>query len=137
MLACGYEGIGRLWKVDEIAFRAEFLLARRRQVDRVKFLVTAGPTREPLDPVRYLSNRSSGKMGYAIAAAALEEKHEVTLDQRPGRDRRASWRGVGAGDDRRRNVQRAARGRIAAVRRFRDVRRGLRLQTGEIFAQEK
>ena len=45
----------------------------------MKFLITAGPTREPLDPVRYLSNRSSGKMGYAIAAAALEEKHEVTL----------------------------------------------------------
>ena len=38
----------------------------------MKFVVTAGPTREPLDPVRYLSNRSSGKMGYAIAAAALE-----------------------------------------------------------------
>jgi len=49
----------------------------------VKFLVTAGPTREPLDPVRYLSNRSSGKMGYAIAAAALEEKHEVVLVSGP------------------------------------------------------
>jgi phosphopantothenoylcysteine decarboxylase/phosphopantothenate--cysteine ligase len=49
----------------------------------VKFLVAAGPTREPLDPVRYLSNRSSGKMGYAIAAAALEEKHEVTLVSGP------------------------------------------------------
>jgi phosphopantothenoylcysteine decarboxylase/phosphopantothenate--cysteine ligase len=49
----------------------------------VKFLITAGPTREPLDPVRYLSNRSSGKMGYAIAAAALEEKHEVTLISGP------------------------------------------------------
>lgn len=45
----------------------------------MKFLITAGPTREPLDPVRYLSNRSSGKMGYAIAAAALEGEHEVTL----------------------------------------------------------
>jgi phosphopantothenoylcysteine decarboxylase/phosphopantothenate--cysteine ligase len=49
----------------------------------VKFVVTAGPTREPLDPVRYLSNRSSGKMGYAIAAAALEEKHEVVLISGP------------------------------------------------------
>jgi phosphopantothenoylcysteine decarboxylase/phosphopantothenate--cysteine ligase len=38
----------------------------------VKFVITAGPTREPLDPVRFLSNRSSGKMGYAIASAALE-----------------------------------------------------------------
>ncbi len=49
----------------------------------MKFVVTAGPTREPLDPVRYLSNRSSGKMGYALAAAALEEKHEVTLISGP------------------------------------------------------
>ncbi|MGH8093327.1 MAG: phosphopantothenoylcysteine decarboxylase [Chthoniobacterales bacterium] len=49
----------------------------------MKFVVTAGPTREPLDPVRYLSNRSSGKMGYAIAEAALEEQHEVTLISGP------------------------------------------------------
>jgi phosphopantothenoylcysteine synthetase/decarboxylase len=45
----------------------------------VKFLITAGPTREPIDPVRYLSNRSSGKMGYAIAQAALEARHDVVL----------------------------------------------------------
>jgi phosphopantothenoylcysteine decarboxylase/phosphopantothenate--cysteine ligase len=45
----------------------------------VRFVVTAGPTREAIDPVRFISNRSSGKMGYAIAAAALEKKHEVTL----------------------------------------------------------
>jgi phosphopantothenoylcysteine synthetase/decarboxylase len=49
----------------------------------VKFVLTAGTTREPLDPVRYLSNRSSGKMGYAIAAAALEEDHAVTLISGP------------------------------------------------------
>ena len=49
----------------------------------MKFVVTAGPTREPLDPVRYLSNRSSGKMGYAIAAAALEQHHAVTLISGP------------------------------------------------------
>jgi phosphopantothenoylcysteine decarboxylase/phosphopantothenate--cysteine ligase len=49
----------------------------------VKFLVTAGPTREPIDPVRYLSNRSSGKMGYALAEAALENGHEVTLISGP------------------------------------------------------
>jgi phosphopantothenoylcysteine decarboxylase/phosphopantothenate--cysteine ligase len=47
------------------------------------FLITAGPTREPIDPVRYLSNRSSGKMGYALAAAALEAGHEVTLVSGP------------------------------------------------------
>jgi phosphopantothenoylcysteine decarboxylase/phosphopantothenate--cysteine ligase len=49
----------------------------------VRFLITAGPTREPIDPVRYISNRSSGKMGYAIAEAALAEGHEVTLISGP------------------------------------------------------
>jgi len=49
----------------------------------VRFLITAGPTREPIDPVRYISNRSSGKMGYAIAEAALAEGHHVTLISGP------------------------------------------------------
>jgi phosphopantothenoylcysteine decarboxylase/phosphopantothenate--cysteine ligase len=49
----------------------------------VRFLVTAGPTREPIDPVRYISNRSSGKMGYAIAEAALETGHDVILISGP------------------------------------------------------
>jgi phosphopantothenoylcysteine synthetase/decarboxylase len=49
----------------------------------VRFLVTAGPTREPIDPVRYISNRSSGKMGYAIADAVLEAGHEVILISGP------------------------------------------------------
>lgn len=49
----------------------------------MKVLITAGPTREPLDPVRFLSNRSSGKMGYAIAEAALERGHQVTLISGP------------------------------------------------------
>jgi phosphopantothenoylcysteine decarboxylase/phosphopantothenate--cysteine ligase len=49
----------------------------------VRFLVTAGPTREPIDPVRYISNRSSGKMGYAIAEAVLAEGHDVTLISGP------------------------------------------------------
>ncbi len=59
----------------------------------MKFLITAGPTREPLDPVRYLTNRSSGRMGYALAGAARHEGHEVllisgptTLDVPPGVD---------------------------------------------------
>jgi len=54
-----------------------------RQIDRVRFLITAGPTREPIDPVRYISNRSSGKMGYAIAEAALDAGHDVTLISGP------------------------------------------------------
>jgi phosphopantothenoylcysteine decarboxylase/phosphopantothenate--cysteine ligase len=49
----------------------------------VRFLITAGPTREPIDPVRYISNRSSGKMGYAIAEAALIAGHEVALISGP------------------------------------------------------
>jgi phosphopantothenoylcysteine synthetase/decarboxylase len=49
----------------------------------VTFLITAGPTREPIDPVRYISNRSSGKMGYAIAEAALDIGHEVILISGP------------------------------------------------------
>jgi phosphopantothenoylcysteine decarboxylase / phosphopantothenate---cysteine ligase len=49
----------------------------------VTFLITAGPTREPIDPVRYISNRSSGKMGYAIAEAALDARHEVILISGP------------------------------------------------------
>jgi phosphopantothenoylcysteine decarboxylase/phosphopantothenate--cysteine ligase len=49
----------------------------------VRFVVTAGPTREAIDPVRFISNRSSGKMGYAIAEAALAQKHEVTLISGP------------------------------------------------------
>ena len=49
----------------------------------MRFLITAGPTREPIDPVRYISNRSSGKMGYAIAEAALTEGHAVTLISGP------------------------------------------------------
>jgi len=49
----------------------------------VRFVVTAGPTREAIDPVRFISNRSSGKMGYAIAEAAIAKKHEVTLISGP------------------------------------------------------
>jgi phosphopantothenoylcysteine decarboxylase/phosphopantothenate--cysteine ligase len=49
----------------------------------VRFLITAGPTREPIDPIRYISNRSSGKMGYAIAEAAIEASHEVVLISGP------------------------------------------------------
>ena len=49
----------------------------------MRFLITAGPTREPIDPVRYLSNRSSGKMGYAIAEAAIEAGHGVVLISGP------------------------------------------------------
>src|SRR5438477_407975 len=51
--------------------------------DRMRFLITAGPTQEPIDPVRYFSNRSSGKMGYAIGEAAIAARHQVTLISGP------------------------------------------------------
>jgi phosphopantothenoylcysteine synthetase/decarboxylase len=68
----------------------------------VRFIVTAGPTREPIDPVRYISNRSSGKMGYAIAEAALEAGHEVILISGPvnlGSPRRAKLVSVSTSDE--------------------------------------
>jgi len=68
----------------------------------VRFLVTAGPTRESIDPVRYISNRSSGKMGYAIAEAALEAGHEVILISGPvnlGPPRRATLVSVSTSDE--------------------------------------
>jgi phosphopantothenoylcysteine decarboxylase / phosphopantothenate---cysteine ligase len=68
----------------------------------VRFLITAGPTREPIDPVRYLSNRSSGKMGYAIAEAAIEGGHEVVLISGPvnvGRPRGAAVIPVSTSDE--------------------------------------
>lgn len=68
----------------------------------MRFLVTAGPTREPIDPVRYLSNRSSGKMGYAIAEAAIEAGHEVILISGPvdiGRPRGAAVIPISTSDE--------------------------------------
>lgn len=81
-LACGDVGAGKLADVTEIADRIEARYARCLQGDRLRgrnVLVTAGGTREPLDPVRYLGNRSSGKMGHALAAAAAERGAAVTL----------------------------------------------------------
>jgi len=78
LLACGEEGAGKMPDVPElVAFVQSRFTARDLEGQRV--LVTAGPTREPLDPVRYLSNRSSGKMGYAIADAARRRGAQVTL----------------------------------------------------------
>ena len=66
------------------------------------FLITAGPTREPIDPVRYISNRSSGKMGYAIAEAALDVGHDVILISGPvnlARPRNAKFIYVSTSDE--------------------------------------
>lgn len=76
-LAEGEAGIGRMLEPADIV--ATLQSPNDRSLKDIRFLVTAGPTREPVDPVRYLSNRSSGKMGFALALAAAELGAEVTL----------------------------------------------------------
>jgi phosphopantothenoylcysteine decarboxylase/phosphopantothenate--cysteine ligase len=81
-LACGWEGEGRMSDPARIAEAAELLL-RPRDLAGVCVLVTAGGTREPIDTVRYLGNRSSGKMGYAVARSAARRGAEVVLVSGP------------------------------------------------------
>lgn len=81
-LACGYRGKGRLSAVEEIMEAAVDALSAKDLLGE-KVLVTAGPTREPIDPVRYVSNASSGRMGYAIARAAKRRGAEVVLVSGP------------------------------------------------------
>jgi len=81
-LACGAEGRGRLAEPEEILESIEDLLTEK-DLRGLTLLVTAGPTEEPLDPVRYLTNRSSGKMGYALAGAAARRGARVILVSGP------------------------------------------------------
>jgi phosphopantothenoylcysteine decarboxylase/phosphopantothenate--cysteine ligase len=81
-LACGEEGMGRMSETAEIIETIKSALSPK-DLTREKVIVTAGPTREHLDPIRFISNRSSGKMGYAIARAALRRGAEVTLISGP------------------------------------------------------
>lgn len=78
-LACGDSGAGRLEDVAVIAQAACDLLDAPKDMQGLRVLVTAGPSREAIDPVRYLSNRSSGKMGYALAREAARRGAQVTL----------------------------------------------------------
>lgn len=82
LLACGEEGAG---KMPDVPVLVEIVKAQfaKRDLEGRSVLVTAGPTREPIDPVRYISNRSSGKMGYAIAEAARRRGANVTLISGP------------------------------------------------------
>jgi phosphopantothenoylcysteine decarboxylase / phosphopantothenate---cysteine ligase len=83
-LACGTYGPGRLAETDKIVEAVEKALAPAiTDMDGETILITAGPTQEPLDPVRYLSNRSSGKMGYALAQAAIDRGARVILISGP------------------------------------------------------
>jgi phosphopantothenoylcysteine decarboxylase/phosphopantothenate--cysteine ligase len=78
-LACGSVGAGRMCEPEEIVEEAKRLLVRKHDLKGLRVLVTAGPTRERLDPVRYMSNDSSGKMGFAIAREALARGADVTV----------------------------------------------------------
>ncbi|MBI3988118.1 MAG: bifunctional phosphopantothenoylcysteine decarboxylase/phosphopantothenate--cysteine ligase CoaBC [candidate division NC10 bacterium] len=82
-LASGLYGPGRLAEILEIIRAIEAILVSPQDLVGMVVLVTAGPTQEPLDPVRYVSNRSSGKMGYAIAEAALARGAKVILVSGP------------------------------------------------------
>ena len=82
-LACGMVGPGRLAEPEQIAEIVAQALDSRRDLEGETVLVTAGPTEEPIDPVRFLSNRSSGKMGYARAAAAADRGAQVILISGP------------------------------------------------------
>jgi len=82
-LACGWLGKGRLAEVGEIVEAAMAALLRRRDLEGETVLVTAGPTVEDVDPVRFVSNRSSGKMGYRLAEAARDRGAKVILVSGP------------------------------------------------------
>jgi len=82
-LACGMTGAGRLAGIETIARDVCQVLGIRHDLDNETILITAGPTCEDLDPVRYLTNRSSGKMGYALAAAAQRRGAHVILVSGP------------------------------------------------------
>jgi phosphopantothenoylcysteine decarboxylase/phosphopantothenate--cysteine ligase len=81
--ACGEVGPGRMLEPVDLAELAESVLASGGPLAGVRVLITAGPTRERIDPVRFISNRSSGKMGYAIAAAARAAGADVVLVSGP------------------------------------------------------
>jgi phosphopantothenoylcysteine decarboxylase / phosphopantothenate---cysteine ligase len=82
-LACGWLGKGRLAEVPDIVFAALRALHRRTDMAGETVIVTAGPTVEDIDPVRYVSNRSSGRMGYALAEAARDRGAKVVLVSGP------------------------------------------------------
>ena len=78
-LASGEQGMGRMAEPEAIADAVEKLLAPQSDLSGRKVLISAGPTVEDIDPVRYITNRSSGRMGFALAGAALERGAQVTL----------------------------------------------------------
>jgi phosphopantothenoylcysteine decarboxylase/phosphopantothenate--cysteine ligase len=82
-MACGTSGKGRLPEPERIVDEVMNILCHKKDMRGIKVLITAGPTREQIDPVRYISNNSTGKMGYAIASAAQRRGAEVMLVSGP------------------------------------------------------
>lgn len=82
-LACGATGKGRMAEPDELIELIENTLNKKKDLKGLNVLITAGPTREALDPVRFITNHSSGKMGYALAEAAISRGANVTLVSGP------------------------------------------------------
>lgn len=90
LMACGTSGKGRLPEPEVIVEQIEKVLYEKKDMEGLRVLVTAGPTREAIDPVRYISNNSSGKMGYAFAETALKRGAEVTVISGPVQVRKPS-----------------------------------------------
>jgi phosphopantothenoylcysteine decarboxylase/phosphopantothenate--cysteine ligase len=92
-MASGFEGPGRLIEPEEIVGHCRYALGQGGQLAGRRVVVSAGPTQEPLDPVRYLTNYSSGRQGFALAQAAVDAGAEVTLISGPARcGTRCCWR---------------------------------------------
>ena len=89
-LACGTTGKGRMQEIDTIVAAAEYALTPKTLTDK-HVLITAGPTQETIDPVRYITNASTGKMGYALARACLNRGAKVTLVSGPCQVSLKAW----------------------------------------------
>jgi phosphopantothenoylcysteine decarboxylase/phosphopantothenate--cysteine ligase len=118
-LACGMTGAGRLAATETIARKVCDVLGLRADLASQTVLITAGPTREDLDPVRYITNRSSGKMGYALAEAAVRRGAHVILVSGPTElhaPEGADWVPVRTTEEMRRAVhERAAEANIVVM----------------------
>ena len=125
MAESGERGVGRMAEPLEIAAAVEKQFAASGALSGKRVLVTSGPTHEPIDPVRYIANRSSGKQGHAIAAAAAAAGAEVDAGERAGDCARSAGRDRHQGGDRARHARRRAEGTAGGCRHL--CRRGRRL----------
>src|SRR5690606_25557433 len=82
-LASGLNGQGRMTEPEDIVLELKKNFEKKRSLNKKNILITAGPTYEPIDPVRFIGNHSSGKMGYSLAKAANERGGNVTLISGP------------------------------------------------------